>query len=216
MDRRSNLRESKAAETCSQVVRAWRFDSDHDSPSLSSSSFHAGTSCSRPSLLRSHRQLPKVRTRLTRVRLCPFVGGMPGRHGVWSLDAARSDAGGIIARLKNGETPARPGEENGASSGPTIAELAEQYMADHVAVRCKPTTERSCRHIFDRHLLPQVGRLPSMASDPTTWRPRGLHKARQSAAAQPRRTSSPADSEAFSPVFGSFTMKSLFPAQRMW
>ena len=65
MDRRSNLRESKAAETCSQVVRAWRFDSDHDSPSLSSSSFHAGTSCSRPSLLRSHRQLPKVRTRLT-------------------------------------------------------------------------------------------------------------------------------------------------------
>ena len=139
-----------------------------------------------------------------------------GRHGVWSLDAARSEAGGIIARLKNGETPARPGGENGASSGPTIAELAEQYMAEHVAVRCKPTTERSCRHTFDRYLLPQLGKLPSMASDPTTWRPRGLHKARQSAAAQPRRTSSPADSEAFSPVFGSFTMKSLFPAQRMW
>ena len=75
MDRGSNLRESKAPETCSQVVRARRFDSDHDSPSLSSSSFHAGTSCSRPSLLRSYRQLPKVRTRLTRVRLCPFVGG---------------------------------------------------------------------------------------------------------------------------------------------
>ena len=32
-----------------------------------------------------------------------------GRHGVWSLDAARREAGGIIASLKNGETPARPG-----------------------------------------------------------------------------------------------------------
>ena len=28
----------------------------------------------------------------------------------------------------------------------------------HVAVRCKPTTARSCRHIFDKYLLPQFGR----------------------------------------------------------
>ena len=82
-----------------------------------------------------------------------------GRHGIWSLDAARREAGGIIASLKNGETPTRPGAENGSASGPTIAELAEQYMAEHVAVRCKPTTARSCRHIFDKYLLPQFGRL---------------------------------------------------------
>ena len=65
-----------------------------------------------------------------------------GRHGVWSLDAARREAGGIIASLKKGEAPARPGAENGSASGPTIAELAEQYMIEHVAVRCKPTTAR--------------------------------------------------------------------------
>ena len=81
-----------------------------------------------------------------------------GRHGVWSLDAARREAGGIIASMKNGETPARPGAENGSASGPTTAELAEQYMTEHVKVRCKPTTERSCRHIFDQYLLPQFGR----------------------------------------------------------
>ena len=52
----------------------------------------------------------------------------------------------------------RPGAENGSASGPTIAELAEQYMAEHVAVRCKPTTARSCRHILDKYLLPQFGR----------------------------------------------------------
>ena len=82
-----------------------------------------------------------------------------GRHGVWSLDAARREAGGILASLKNGETPARPGAESGSSSGPRIAELAEQYMAEHVAVRCKPTTARSCRHILDKYLLPRFGRL---------------------------------------------------------
>ena len=81
-----------------------------------------------------------------------------GRHGVWSLDAARREAGGIIASLKKGEVPARPGAENGSANGPTIAELAEQYMTEHVAVRCKPTTARSCRHIFDKYLLPQFGR----------------------------------------------------------
>ena len=81
-----------------------------------------------------------------------------GRHGVWSLDAARREAGGIIASLNKGETPARPGAENGSASGPTIAELAEQYMAEHVSVRCKPTTARSCRHIFDKYLLSQFGR----------------------------------------------------------
>ncbi len=80
-----------------------------------------------------------------------------GRHGVWSLDAARREAGGSIASMKNGETPARPGAENGSGGGPTIAELAEQYMTEHVAVRCKPTTARSCRHIFDKYLLPQFG-----------------------------------------------------------
>ena len=80
-----------------------------------------------------------------------------GRHGVWSLEAARREAGGIIARLEKGETPGRPGADSPSATGPMIAELAEQYMTDHVAVRCKPTTARSCRHILDKFLLPQFG-----------------------------------------------------------
>ena len=82
-----------------------------------------------------------------------------GSHGVWSLDAARREAGGIIASLKKGETTARPGAENGSASGPRTAEVAEQYMAEHVALRCKATTARSCRDILDKYLLPQFGRL---------------------------------------------------------
>ena len=30
-------------------------------------------------------------------------------------------------------------------------------MTEHVSVRCKPTTARSCRHILDKFLLPQFG-----------------------------------------------------------
>ena len=82
-----------------------------------------------------------------------------GRHGIWSLDAARREAGGILASLKKGETPDRPGTETASAPDPTIAELAEQYMDEHVAVRCKPTTARLCRHIFDAYLLPEFGRL---------------------------------------------------------
>ena len=82
-----------------------------------------------------------------------------GSHGVWSLDAARREAGGIIASLKNGKTPARPGAENGSGKGPTVAEAAEQYMAEHVGVWCKPTTAQQCRHILDKHLLPKLGTL---------------------------------------------------------
>ena len=67
-----------------------------------------------------------------------------GRLGVWSLDAARREAGGIIASMKNGEALVRPGAEDGSARGSTIAEVAEQYMTEHVAVRCKPTAARSC------------------------------------------------------------------------
>ena len=80
-----------------------------------------------------------------------------GRHGVWSPEAARREAGGIIARLEKGEKPGRPGADSPSATGPMIAELAEQYMTNHVAVRCKPTTARSCRHILDKYLLPQFG-----------------------------------------------------------
>ncbi len=61
--------------------------------------------------------------------------------------------------LKAGETPRRPGAHSPSATGPTIAEVAERYMTEHVAVRCKPTTQRACRHILDESLLPRFGSL---------------------------------------------------------
>ena len=82
-----------------------------------------------------------------------------GSHEVWSLDDARREAGTVITSLKAGQTPSRPGADSASTNGPTIAALGEQYMTEHVAVRCKPTTQRSCRHILDNYLLPHLGTL---------------------------------------------------------
>ena len=82
-----------------------------------------------------------------------------GRHGTWSTERARREAGTLIADIKAGKTPSRPGANSPSATGPTIAELAEDYMTQHVALRCKPTTQRSCRHIVDKFLLPRFGTL---------------------------------------------------------
>ena len=82
-----------------------------------------------------------------------------GRHGVWTPERARREAGRLLASLKAGETPTRPGADSPSANGPTIAEMAERYMTGHVAVRCKPTTQRGCRHILDKFLLPRFGAL---------------------------------------------------------
>ena len=82
-----------------------------------------------------------------------------GRHGVWTPERARREAGRLLASLKAGEAPRRPGADSPSANGPTIAEMAERYMTEHVAVRCKPTTQRGCRHILDKFLLPRFGPL---------------------------------------------------------
>ena len=82
-----------------------------------------------------------------------------GRHGLWSAEDARSEAGRLIADIKGGGAPVRPGSDAASASGPTIAELAKDYMTGHVAVHCKPGTARSVGAILDKHVLPEFGRL---------------------------------------------------------
>ena len=80
-----------------------------------------------------------------------------GRHGLITAEQARRKAARIIADIKAGNEPALPNGAAPANAGPTVAEVAERFMTEHVAVRCKPATERHCRHILDRHLLPALG-----------------------------------------------------------
>ncbi len=78
-----------------------------------------------------------------------------GRHGVISADQARRKAAMIIARIKAGEvpdpTPPAPVVE------PTVADLVERYLREHVAVRCKPRTAEAYRWLVSKFVLPELG-----------------------------------------------------------
>ncbi len=84
-----------------------------------------------------------------------------GRHGVISADEARKRAAHIIARIKAGEEavpePMKP------AGGPTVNEVCARYLAEYVAVRCKPTTAALYRSVVNRHVLPALGRAPIAA-----------------------------------------------------
>ena len=86
-----------------------------------------------------------------------------GRHPVLGAEEARQRAALIIARIKAGEDPVPlplPAKHHG---GPTVADLAARYLERHVAVRCKPKTQRTTRSVVNRHILPALGRLPLAA-----------------------------------------------------
>ena len=82
-----------------------------------------------------------------------------GRHGLLTADQARRKAAQVIADIKAGNEPSHTNGTSRLDTGPTVAELAERYMREHMAVRCKPTTARMCRHTLDRYLLPTMGSL---------------------------------------------------------
>ena len=76
-----------------------------------------------------------------------------GRHGEVSADQARKEAIRIIARIKAGEsaTPAEP------SAAPTVADLAERYEREYVAMHCKPATVAHYALMLRKHIVPALG-----------------------------------------------------------
>ncbi|MCY4590487.1 MAG: tyrosine-type recombinase/integrase [Alphaproteobacteria bacterium] len=74
-----------------------------------------------------------------------------GRVGTETVDARRREAVAIIDRIKRGEDP-RPAPE------PTVADLAERCLKNHVEVRCKPGTAKSFRLALQNHILPALGK----------------------------------------------------------
>ena len=79
-----------------------------------------------------------------------------GRHGVISTEDARERGVEVLARIRAGKDPEPEAEDDGE---PTVAGLAERYLREHVAVRCKPLTVASYRRVIERNVLPSLGRL---------------------------------------------------------
>ena len=86
-----------------------------------------------------------------------------GRHGVITSEQARAKATQMIARIKAGEDP-NP-EAAKPAPVPTVAELAERYLVEHVEVRCKPRTVEACRWLVKKFVLPDLGKMAIDAVD---------------------------------------------------
>ena len=84
-----------------------------------------------------------------------------GRHGVITSEQARAKATQMIARIKAGEDP----NPDAAKPAPTVAELAERYLTEHVEVRCKPRTVEACRWLVKKFVIPDLGKMAIDAVD---------------------------------------------------
>ena len=80
-----------------------------------------------------------------------------GRHGLVSAEDARLEAAELISRIKRCKESTGSGAVTPTVSGTTLAEVADRYIREHVAVRCKPTTARACRVALEKYLLPEFG-----------------------------------------------------------
>ena len=76
-------------------------------------------------------------------------------HGLFTADEARRRAVRIIINIKDGEHPTRSPADR-----VTVAELAERFLKEHVAVYCRPSTEKMYASAPRRFVLPAYGHLP--------------------------------------------------------
>ena len=80
-----------------------------------------------------------------------------GEHGVLTTEKARTKAFGLLAAVKDGQDPA--GDRQQGRNAPTVAELAQRFDKEHIAVRLKPGTAREYRRNLRRFIVPAIGRL---------------------------------------------------------
>ena len=75
-----------------------------------------------------------------------------GRHGDLAPDQARKDAVKVIARIKAGLPPV----EKEPEAPPTVADLAERYQREYVAMHCKPNTIKHYGLMLKKHIIPRL------------------------------------------------------------
>ena len=80
---------------------------------------------------------------------------MIGRYGVITPEEARKIAGDWAAEVRHGGDPG--GERSEAAKAPTIAQLADRYMAVHARPKKKPRSVQSDASNLRNHVLPALG-----------------------------------------------------------
>jgi integrase len=80
-----------------------------------------------------------------------------GRFGVVTVDEARRNAKLKLAGVTRGEDPAA--EIQSMRQAPTVSELLDRYLDDHVDRHNKPKTAKEVRRIVERSVRPELGHL---------------------------------------------------------
>ena len=78
-----------------------------------------------------------------------------GQHGPITPDQARTKAYNILSEAKNGRDPAR--ELDRTRKSPTMKELGKRFFKEHVAVRCKSSTESEYKRSIELFINPKLG-----------------------------------------------------------
>jgi integrase len=81
-----------------------------------------------------------------------------GEHGKVTADAARTKAQRILQTVAiDGGDPS--GEREAFRAAPTVNNLLDRYIREHLEQRCRPRTIESFKGIVDRDLRPELGHL---------------------------------------------------------
>jgi integrase len=79
------------------------------------------------------------------------IGSWPS----WSVSGAREEAKRLRRAVDGGSDPV--GEARAMRDAPTVADLAERFLAEHVARR-RPSTQLAYRIVLRKYILPTIGR----------------------------------------------------------
>ena len=79
-----------------------------------------------------------------------------GRHGSpWTPETARREALHLLGLRAAGKDPAT--ERDRSKGGVTVAELAKQFLAEHVERGCKPGTAEEYQRVIRLYICPSLG-----------------------------------------------------------
>ncbi len=107
-----------------------------------------------------------------------------GRHGSpWTPETARREAKRLLGMVENGADPAA--DRIARQEAPTMAELAERFLAEHAEAKRKASTAAEYRRLLDKIILPALGK--RKAADVTRADIAKLHHANRAAPYQANR-----------------------------
>ncbi|HVB16503.1 MAG TPA: site-specific integrase [Stellaceae bacterium] len=107
-----------------------------------------------------------------------------GRHGSpWTPETARKEAKTLLGLIEDGADPAA--DKMARREAPTIADLADRFIAEHADAKRKGSTAAEYRRLLDRIILPALGR--RKAADVTRADVTKLHHANRAAPYQANR-----------------------------